>query len=129
MASTAASTASLLSVTPSETYARSGIGGAGNYRRSSIASSLSPYSQADSASRRSSFCSGIGGAGNFYNASSSSSFVSTVHHVKGSPRQSFYTGRGGAGNYVKAKKSAAQPTTETAVAQRLVQRLRDTLSR
>ncbi|KAF2490570.1 hypothetical protein BU16DRAFT_426993, partial [Lophium mytilinum] len=88
----------------SQTYIRSGIGGAGNWKRAASIPSALPVPQITTP-RHGSFSSGVGGAGNIHSTStrrglSADEELAREHAIKRSARSGWHTGIGGAGNYV-----------------------------
>jgi len=103
------STSSLVDNTESQTYLRSGRGGAGNYHKASTVPAAPPVPQIIT-SRSGSFSSGIGGIGNIHHASDRSSLslyreAMQERAVPRNPPAGYYVGIGGAGNHVESRSS------------------------
>ncbi|KAF2457158.1 hypothetical protein BDY21DRAFT_364072 [Lineolata rhizophorae] len=102
--SSTSSNTSLVERQSSEVYLRSGIGGAGNYRRkSSITLAAPAVPIIGPQSRAGSFSSGIGGAGNFHKADERAvlSFDEELARSRAIGRNAptaYHVGIGGAGN-------------------------------
>lgn len=103
------STSSLVDNTESQTYLRSGRGGAGNYHKAGTVPAAPPVPQIIT-SRSGSFSSGIGGIGNIHHASERSSLslyrkAMQERAVPRNPSAVHHVGIGGAGNYVESRSS------------------------
>jgi hypothetical protein len=102
------SSSSLVDNTGSQTYLRSGRGGAGNYHKASTVPAAPPVPQIIT-SRSGSFSSGIGGIGNIHHASEQSSLsLYKAMRERAVPRNApaaYYVGIGGAGNYLESRSS------------------------
>ncbi|KAF2810933.1 uncharacterized protein BDZ99DRAFT_344969, partial [Mytilinidion resinicola] len=92
----------------SQTYIRSGIGGAGNWKRAASIPSALPVLQI-STPRHGSFSSGVGGAGNIHSTSARRALSADEERarsqaIKRNARSAWHTGIGGAGNRYIHKK-------------------------
>jgi len=103
--SSTCSNSSLIHPSISQTYVRSGIGGAGNYLKATEVPSAPPVPQII-APRHGSFSSGVGGAGNIHSSSKRPVLcpkeeVAREQAIKRNVRPAYHVGIGGAGNYIQ----------------------------